>query len=62
MKEDLTYREQFKLALPFLEKAALTRDDDAALWQQLGKLYLNLNMKDKAQDAFARYDKLTKGK
>jgi tetratricopeptide (TPR) repeat protein len=62
VKEDLTYREQFKEALPFLEKAALTREDDAALWQQLGKLYLNLNMKDKAQDAFARYDKLTKGK
>ncbi len=62
VKEDLTYREQFKLALPFLEKAAMTRDDDAALWQQLGKLYLNLNMKDKAQDAFAKYDKLTKGK
>lgn len=62
IKEDLSYREQFKLALPYLEKAALTRDDDAALWQQLGKLYLNLNMKDKSVDAFARYDKLTKGK
>jgi tetratricopeptide (TPR) repeat protein len=62
VKEDITYREQFKEALPFLEKAALTREDDAALWQQLGKLYLNLNMKDKAQDAFARFDKLTKGK
>jgi tetratricopeptide (TPR) repeat protein len=62
VKEDPSYREQFKLALPFLEKAAMTRDDDAALWQQLGKLYLNLNMKDKAQEAFAKYDKLTKGK
>jgi tetratricopeptide (TPR) repeat protein len=62
IKEDLSYREQFKLALPFLEKAAMTRDDDAALWQQLGKLYLNLNMKDKAQEAFAKYDKLTKAK
>ena len=62
VKEDLTYREQFKLALPYLEKAAGVREDDAALWQQLGKLYLNLNMKDKAQEAFARFDKLTKGK
>ena len=62
VKEDLTYREQFKEALPFLEKAVLTREDDSALWQQLGKLYLNLNMKDKAQEAFAKFDKLTKGK
>ncbi len=62
VKEDVAYREQFKLALPFLEKAAASREDDAALWQQLGKLYLNLNMKDKAQEAFAKYDKLTKGK
>ena len=43
-------------------KSHWTRDEDAALWQQLGKLYLNLNMKDKAQEAFAKFDKLTKGK
>lgn len=62
VKEDLAYREKFKSALPYLEKAAEVREDDASLWQQLGKLYLNLNMKEKSEAAFARFDKLTKGK
>jgi len=59
-KEDLTYKEKFKTALPYLEKAAEQRSDDAALWQSLGKVYLNLNMKDKAEAAFKKFDQLTK--
>lgn len=61
VKEDMTYKEKFREALPFLEKAAETRDD-ATLWQQLGKLYANLNMVEKSKAAFERFDKLTKGK
>jgi tetratricopeptide (TPR) repeat protein len=60
VKEDLTYKEKFKAALPYLEKSAEMRSDDAALWQQLGKLYINLNMKDKSEAAFKKFDALMK--
>jgi len=62
VKEDVTYKEKFKEALPYLEKAQELRPDDLALLQQLGKLYANLNMVEKSKAAFERYDKLTKAK
>jgi tetratricopeptide (TPR) repeat protein len=62
VKEDLSYKEKFKSALPYLEKSAELRTEDAALWQQLAKLYANLNMVDKSKAAFEKFDKLTKGK
>lgn len=61
-KEDLTYKEKFKEALPYLEKAVASRDDDAILWQTLAKVYANLGMVEKATKALERFDKLTKGK
>jgi tetratricopeptide (TPR) repeat protein len=62
VKEDMTYKERFKSSLPFLEKAVEQRSDDAALWQSLGKVYLNLNMKEKSESAFKKFDLLTKAK
>jgi tetratricopeptide (TPR) repeat protein len=62
VKEDISYKEKFKEALPFLEKAQEMRTDDLGLLQQLGKLYANLNMVDKSKAAFEKYDRLTKGK
>jgi tetratricopeptide (TPR) repeat protein len=62
VKEDMTYKEKFKTALPYLEKSAELRTEDAALWQQLGKIYANLNMVDKSRAAFEKFDKLTKAK
>jgi tetratricopeptide (TPR) repeat protein len=56
------YKEKFALALPFLEKAAETRTDDAALWQQLGRVYTLLNKPDKAKAAFEHVEKQTKAK
>jgi tetratricopeptide (TPR) repeat protein len=61
-KEDLAYKEKFKDALPYLEKAVMTRDDDALLWQTLAKVYANLGITDKAKKALDRFDKLTRGK
>ena len=61
-KEDITYKEKFKDALPFLEKSAELRGDDAVLWQQLGRLYAILNMVDKSRAAFEKSDKLMKNK
>ena len=61
-KEDLTFKDKLKESLPFLEKAAQLRPDDLLLWQQLGKLYANLNMKEKSQAAFDMADKIAKVK
>ncbi len=61
VKTDDSYRDKFKQALPYLEKSAELRSDDAALWQQLGRLYAILNMSDKSKAAFEKSDKLNKG-
>jgi len=63
-KEEQLYdfKAKFKEGLPFLEKAAETRTDDAQLWQQLGRIYALLNMPEKSKTAFERVDKLMKGK
>jgi tetratricopeptide (TPR) repeat protein len=62
VKEDMSYKEKFKSAVPYLEKAAQVRQDDPLLWQTLAKVYANLSMTDKARAAFEKFDKLTKGK
>ncbi len=60
IKEDRSYQEKFKQAIPYLEKSAETRTEDALLWQQLGRVYANLNMTDKAKAAFDKFDKIMK--
>jgi tetratricopeptide (TPR) repeat protein len=60
-KEDFSYKEKLKASLPYLEKAAEQRQDDAQLWANLGRLYANLNMVEKSKMAFDRSDKLLKG-
>jgi tetratricopeptide (TPR) repeat protein len=62
LKEDLSYKEKFKAALPYLEKTADMRTDDANLQTQLGRLYANLNMTKEAKAAYDKADKLMKGK
>lgn len=62
VKVDEGYKEKFKLALPELEQAAKCRPDDAGLWQSLGRLYTILGQKDKASDAFKKFDQLSKSK
>jgi len=62
IKEDTSYKEKFKLALPYLEQGVQVRPDDAALWTQLARLYAILNMPDKSKAAFEKADKLVKAK
>lgn len=61
VKTDESYLEKFKLSLPYLEKSSMVRPDDAALWQQLGRLYAILNQPAKSKAAFEKADQLTKG-
>ncbi|MBI5474493.1 MAG: tetratricopeptide repeat protein [Ignavibacteriae bacterium] len=58
--EDYSYKEKFKAALPYFEKTAQYRTDDPAIYQQLGKIYANLNMTKEMKEAFDRADKLLK--
>ncbi len=62
VKEDTTFMQKFREALPYLRKSVEIRSDDASLWQYLGKLYGQLNMLDDMRAAYAKYDQLTKGK
>jgi tetratricopeptide (TPR) repeat protein len=62
VKEDTSYKEKFKQALPYLEQGVQYKPDDAALWTQLARLYAILNMPDKSRAAFDKADKLAKGK
>lgn len=62
IKEDMSYKEKFKEAIPYLEKSTVLRQDDALLWQQLARVYANLNMKDKAEVAYKKADALMKAK
>jgi cytochrome c-type biogenesis protein CcmH/NrfG len=55
---DLSYKEKFRAALPYLEKSTELREEDATLWQQLGRLYANLNMVEKSKQAFAKADQI----
>ena len=61
-KPDLSYKEKFKAALPYLKEAAESRLDDATLWMQLGRVYANLNMLNESKDAFDKADKIAKSK
>jgi tetratricopeptide (TPR) repeat protein len=61
-KVDESYKEKFKQALPYLEQSVTERPDDAGLWQSLGRLYAILNMPDKSQKAFEKFDALSKSK
>ncbi len=59
-KEDLSYKEKFKSAVAYFEKSSEMKKDDPFVWQQLGRLYANLNMPKEANAAFKKYDELSK--
>jgi tetratricopeptide (TPR) repeat protein len=59
-KEDLSFKEKFKAAIPYFEKATEIKKDDPIIWQQLGRLYTTLNMPDKANAAFKKFDAMNK--
>ena len=60
VKEDLSYKEKYKAALPYLETALTSRQQDPMLWRTLGQVYTSLNMTEKAKNALAKFDQLTK--
>ena len=59
---DVSYKERYKMALPYLEKIVQDKKDDIQMWELLGQVYANLNMQDKALQAYDKADAIRKGK
>lgn len=53
---DESFKEKFELALPRLEKYLELNPDDAPMWELLGRVYANLGMTEKSEEAFNKAD------
>lgn len=59
-KEDMSYQEKFKAAIPLMEKYLEKNPQEAVIWELLGKIYANLGMTDKSKESFQKADDLRK--
>ncbi|MBK8943700.1 MAG: tetratricopeptide repeat protein [Ignavibacteriae bacterium] len=50
------YKGKFEAALPLLEKFLSLNEKEAAVWDLLGKVYANLGMGEKSEEAFKKAD------
>lgn len=50
------YKAKFEAALPLLEKYLIVKPEEGVVWDLLGKVYANLGMSDKSEDAFEKAD------
>ncbi len=55
-KDNVGAIEKYRLALPYLENVVQTKDDEAAIWELLGRVYTVLNMQEEANKAFNKAD------
>lgn len=53
-------KSKYEKALPYLERLVNMKDNDASLWELLGKVYTVLGYEQKAQNAFNKADALRK--
>jgi tetratricopeptide (TPR) repeat protein len=60
--DDVSYKERFKMALPYLETVVVMKKNDVLMWELLGQVYANLNMKEKALQAYDKADAIRQGK
>ncbi|HTX17830.1 MAG TPA: tetratricopeptide repeat protein [Bacteroidota bacterium] len=61
-EDDVSYKEKYRMALPYLERVVAEKTDNIQMLELLGQVYANLNMKEKAVDAYNKADALRKGK
>lgn len=59
-KEDNSYQDKFRAALPLMEKYLEANPAEPAIWELLGKIYANLGMSEKSKDAFNKADQYRK--
>lgn len=50
------YKAKFNAAIPHLEKYLSIKPEEGAVWDLLGKVYANLGMTEKSEDAFKKAD------
>ena len=50
--------ENYKAAIPFLEKAVTLKPEDPVTWTNLGVAYINAGMKQKGEEAFKKSEEL----
>ncbi|MBF8293631.1 MAG: hypothetical protein HW389_176 [Bacteroidetes bacterium] len=55
------YKAKFQAALPYMEKVAECKKEDANIWETMGTIYARLGQQDKAMKAFDQADKIRKG-
>ncbi len=60
--DDVSYKERFRMALPYLEHVVVMKQGDVLMWELLGQVYANLNMKEKALQAYDKADAIRQGK
>ena len=60
--ETFDYKSKFQSALPYIEKMTEIKPKDAAIWQTLGTIYLQLGQSEKAQKALDQVDAIRNGK
>ncbi len=60
--DDVSYKERFRMALPYLENVVILKKNDVLMWELLGQVYANLNMKEKALQAYDKADAIRQGK
>ncbi|HSD65017.1 MAG TPA: tetratricopeptide repeat protein [Ignavibacteriaceae bacterium] len=58
--DNAEYKEKYQAALPYLEKSVQLEQNNAAIWELLGKVYTVLGMQTDAQNAFDKADALRK--
>jgi len=54
--ESEDYKARFEEALPLLEKYLTIKEEEATIWDLLGKVYANLGMAEKSKAAFEKAD------
>lgn len=54
--DDLTYKEKFGMAVVPLERYLEENQEDASIWNYLGRVYANLGDTDKSKEAFDKAD------
>ncbi|MEG8945823.1 tetratricopeptide repeat protein [Rosettibacter firmus] len=54
------YKEKFSAAIPYLEKYLSVNPQEPTIWELLGKVYANLGMKEKSEEAFNKADQYRK--
>lgn len=51
-----TYKEKFNAAIPYLEQYLSSNPQEPQIWELLGRVYANLGMTEKSDDAFKKAD------